>query len=544
MAAKQLTFETEAREKIKRGVDKLARAVVSTMGPLGRAALLDKGWGAPTVTKDGVSVADEIDLKCPYENCGAQMVRSAASKTSDIAGDGTTTATLLAQAIFSEGLRYEVAGHSPSDINRGISAAVAEVTAYLGKKAKKITDKRDIAFVATVASNNDKAVGKIIADAQEKVGKDGVITVSEGKGAETEVKVVEGMQFDRGYLSPQFVTDPKAMRVVFENCFVLVFEDKLTSVQKLVPLLEKASKSNKPLLIIAENVEGEALATLVVNKLRGILPCAAVKAPGYGDRRKAMLQDIAILTGGKAIMNDTGVDLESVAIADLGRAKRVIIDSENTTIVEGAGQTKDIHARIAQIRGEIDKTTSDYDREKLQERLAKLAGGIAEVRVGAPTETEMKELKARVEDALHATRAAMEGGILPGGGVALLRASEALAKFKLSNPSEQVGVDIVRAAIQRPAKQIAANAGKPDAVIAAKILAVKSDSHGYDALNDKFGDMFEMGIVDPAKVTISALTNAASVATMLLTTDCIVTDVPKKDEGHDHDHGGMDDMDY
>ncbi len=545
MAAKQLTFDSEAREKIRRGVDKLAKAVVSTMGPLGRCALLDKGWGAPSVTKDGVSVAEEIDLADPFENCGAQMVRSAASKTGDVAGDGTTTATLLAQAIFSEGLRYEVAGHAPSDINRGINAAVAEVVKQLEKKAKKISDKKDIAFVASVAANNDKAVGKIIAEAQEKVGRDGVVTVAEGKGAETEVKVVEGMQFDRGYLSSQFVTDPKAMKVVLENCFVLVHEEKISNIQKLVPLLEKVSKSGKPLLIIAENVEGEALATLVVNKLRGILPCAAVKAPGYGDRRKAMLQDLAVLTGGKAVMADTGMDLETIGIADLGRAKKVVIDSENTTIVEGAGSTKDIQARVTQIRADIERTTSDYDREKLQERLAKLAGGIAEIRVGAPTETEMKELKARVEDALHATRAAMESGVLPGGGVALLRASQTLAKLKLANPSQQVGVDIVRQAIQRPLQQIAINAGKVGPVVSAEVLSNKSDSYGYDALNDVFGDMYDMGIVDPAKVTISALTNGASVATMLLTTDCIMTDAPTKDAGgHDHDHDGMEDMDY
>ncbi|NUQ33429.1 MAG: chaperonin GroEL [Planctomycetaceae bacterium] len=533
MGAKQLTFDVEAREKIRGGVDKLVRAVASTMGPKGRTALLDKGWGAPNVTKDGVTVAEEIDLKCKYENCGAQMVREVASKTSDVAGDGTTTATVLAGAIFNEGLRYETAGHNPAAINRGIHFAVSEIIKALEKQARPVDGQKDIQFVAAVAANNDKSVGKIIAEAQEKVGKDGVITVDEGKSAETEIKVVEGMQFDRGYLSAQFITDQKAMKAELENCYVLIHEDKITNVQKLVPILEKVSKSGKPLLIIAETIEGEALATLVVNKLRGILPCCAVKAPGYGDRRKAMLEDLAILTGAKAIMTDLGIDLAQIDLKDLGRAKKVIIDNDNTTVIEGAGSKDQLKGRIAQIRKEIETTTSDYDREKLQERLAKLAGGIAEVRVGAPTETEMKELKARVEDALHATRAAMEGGILPGGGVALLRASEKIAKLKTKNEDEQIGVDIVRAAISRPIKQIAENAGKHGAVIAAKVLENKSESYGWDALNDKYGDMFDAGIVDPAKVTISALQNAASVASMLLTTDCIIT--AKQDESDD-DH--------
>ena len=541
MASKQLVFDTEAREKVKAGVEKLARAVVSTMGPRGRTALIDKGWGAPTVTKDGVSVAEDIELRCPYENCGAQMVRQVASKTSDAAGDGTTTATLLAESIFSEGLRYEVAGHSPADINRGINYAVEEVVKYLSKNTRNVESKRDVSFVATVAANNDKRVGSIIADAQEKVGRDGVITVADGKTAETEVRVVEGMQFDRGYLSPQFVTNTKEMKVELESAFVLVVEDKITNVQSLVPILEKVSKSNKPLLIIAENIEGEALATLVVNKMRGILPVAAVKAPGYGDRRKAMLQDIAVLTGGTAVMKDLGKDLKDVDIADLGSARKILIDSDNCTIVEGAGATKAIKGRCDEIRAAVEKTTSDYDREKLQERLARLAGGIAEIRVGAATETEMKELKARVEDALHATRAAMNGGILPGGGTALLRASEALVKTKAPEDAWQVGVDIVRKAIRKPLRQIVANAGQTDAVIATKILDEKDFAHGYDALNEKFGDMFEFGIVDPLKVTESALTNAASVATMLLTADCIITDTPK-DEG---DQGGMpDEMAY
>ena len=539
MAAKQLTFNVEARDKIRTGVEKLARAVVATMGPKGRTALLDKGWGSPNVTKDGVSVAEEIDLKCPYENCGAQMVRSVASKTSDVAGDGTTTATLLAESIFTEGLRYEVAGHAPSDINWGINAALAEVTKYLEGQTRKIEGRRDVEFVATVAANNDPQVGKIIADAHEKVGKDGVTTVSEGKSAETEVKVVEGMEFDRGYLSSQFVTNSKDMKVELDDCFVLVHEEKLTSIAPLIPLLEKVSKSGKPLLIIAENVEGEALATLVVNKMRGILPVCAVKAPGYGDRRKAMLQDLAVLTGGEAFMADLGKDLKSAEINDLGRARKVIITADNTVIAEGAGSTESIQARISQIRADIENTTSDYDREKLQERLAKLAGGIADIRVGAATETEMKELKARVEDALHATRAATEGGILPGGGVALLRASEALKGFKAANDRQQAGVAILAAAIRKPILQICKNAGRAGEVIASKVLADSSASFGYDALNEKYGDMFELGIVDPLKVTVSALTNAVSAATMLLLTDCIITNVPSKDEGDD-----MDEMPY
>ena len=530
MGAKQLTFDSEAREKIRTGVDKLVRAVASTMGPKGRTALLDKGWGSPNVTKDGVTVAEEIDLKDKYENCGAQMVRAVASKTSDVSGDGTTTATVLAGAIFTEGLKQEVAGHSPAAINRGINFAVSEVVKLLQKQSKKVSGKQDIQFVAAVAANNDKRVGKIIAEAQEKVGKDGVTTVDESKTAETEVKVVEGMQFDRGYLSPQFVTDQANMKTEFSNAYVLIHEDKITSVQKLVPILEKVSKSGKPLVIIAESVEGEALATLVVNKLRGILPCCAVKAPGYGDRRKAMLSDIAILTGAKAIMKDIGVELNDIDIKDLGRAKKITIDGDNTTIIEGAGTSKDIQARIAQIRSEIENTTSDYDGEKLQERLARLAGGIAEIRVGAATETEMKELKARVEDALHATKAAVDGGILPGGGAALLRVSEKIATLKAPKAEEQVGVDILRAAITKPIKQIAENAGKADAVVASKVLAGKSASFGYDALGDRYGDMYEFGIVDPANVTITALQNAASVATMLLSTDCIITDLVKDDE--------------
>ncbi len=541
MGSKQLTFDVDARGKIRKGVEKLARAVVSTMGPKGRTALLDKGWGSPNVTKDGVSVAEEVELKDAYENCGAQMVRSVASKTSDVAGDGTTTATLLAEAIFTEGLRYEVAGHSPADINRGIQYALQEVIKRLKKQARPVDTKRDIAFVATVAANNDKSVGKIIADAQEKVGKDGVITVSEGKTAETEVKVVEGMEFDRGYLSSQFTTNQEEMKVEFDDCYILIHEDKITNIQKLVPLLEKMSKSGKPLLILAENVEGEALATLVVNKLRGILPCCAVKAPGYGDRRKAMLEDIAILTNGKAFTSDLGLDLAKADVADLGRAKKVVITADSTIILQGAGKNADVQERVQQIRRNIDEATSEYDKEKLQERLAKLAGGIAEVRVGAASETEMKELKARVEDALHATRAATEGGILPGGGVALLRASKALEKVKASNESEQVGIDVVRAAIAKPTKQILRNAGLSEAVIASKILAEKSDSYGYDVVSDKYGDMFELGIVDPTEVTISALTNAVSVATMLLTTDCIITDVPKKEDEAD---GAPDEMDY
>jgi chaperonin GroEL len=546
MAAKQIVFDTEAREKLARGLDKLSKAVVSTLGPKGRTAVLDKGWGAPNITKDGVTVAEEIELTDPYENCAAQMVKQVASKTSDVAGDGTTTATLLAHAIYTQGLKHVVSGCNTGAIQRGISKGVAKATEALTKFARPVEGKKEVAFVAAVAANNDQRVGKILADAQEKVGKDGVITVDESKTAETVVDVVEGMQFDRGYLSQHFVNNPERVTVEFEKPLVFIHEDKLSSAQPLVPLLEQVSKANRPLVIIAESVEGEALSTLVVNKLRGVLNVCAVKAPGYGDRRKAMLEDIAILTGGKPFMKDLGGKLEEVSIKDLGTAKKIVMDSENTTIIEGAGKTADIKARCDQIRREIETTTSDYDREKLQERLAKLSGGIAVVKVGGATEPEMKELKARVEDALHSTRAAMEEGILPGGGTAMLRASLVLEKYKLDDADEQAGVDIVRYALSRPVKQIAENAGRHGSLVARNILTEKSPSYGYNALTDKYGDMFEMGIVDPLKVAKSALQNAASVAGLMLTTDAIITKAPEDEApGGDDEMGGMDeDMDY
>ena len=544
MAAKQIVFEVDAREKLAKGVEKLAKAVVSTLGPKGRTAVLDKGWGAPNITKDGVTVAEEMELQDAYENCAAQMVKQVASKTSDVAGDGTTTATLLAHAIFGEGMKHVTSGRNATEIYRGIKTAVDKTVEQLTKMARPVEGKKEVAYVATIAANNDSRVGKIIADAQEKVGKDGVITVDESKTSETHVDIVEGMQFDRGYLSQHFVNNSEAVTCEFDKPLILVHEDKLSSAQPLVPLLEQVSKANRPLLIIAENIEGEALSTLVVNKLRGVVNVCAVKAPGYGDRRKAMLQDIATLTGGKAIMKDLGEKLEDVTLKDLGTAKKVVIDNEDTTVIEGAGKTADIKSRCDQIRKEIEHTNSDYDREKLQERLAKLSGGIAVVKVGAATEPEMKELKARVEDALHSVRAATDkedGGILPGGGVALLRASAALGKLKVDNSDEQIGVDIVVRALGRPIRQIAENGGKHGSVIARNVLAEKSPSYGYNALTDKYGDMYEMGIVDPLKVTKSALQNAASVAGLMLTTDAIIT---KAEEDEPMDMGHDDDMDY
>ncbi|GIK53375.1 MAG: 60 kDa chaperonin 2 [Planctomycetota bacterium] len=543
MPAKQIVFDAEAREKIAQGVAKLARAVVTTLGPKGQTAILDKGWGAPNITKDGVSVAEEIELIDPYENCGAQMVKEVATKTSDVAGDGTTTATLLAHTIYSEGLKRVVAGYDPGALLSGIKKAVACATAELKKLSRKVEGKKDITFVAAVASNNDTEVGKIIAQAQEQVGKEGVITVEDGKGAETEVKVVEGMQFDRGFISPNFVNKQESMTCEFDNPLILIHEDKLSSAQPLVPLLEKVSSGNRPLLIIAESVEGEALATLVVNKLRGILNVCAVKAPGYGDRRKAMLQDLAILTGATPIMADVGGKVEDVTLKQLGTAKKVIVDSEYTTIREGAGSTKDIQARISEIKIEIERTTSDYDREKLQERLAKLAGGIAVIKVGAPTEPEMKELKARVEDALHATRAAMEEGILPGGGVGMLRASVEVSKLKGDTDAEQQGIEIIADALKRPIRQIAENAGKHGALISQKVLESKSKTFGYNAATDEYGDMYEFGIVDPLKVSRTAIEKSASVAGLLLTTDAIITKAPEKEQPeHDHDdHGDFED---
>jgi chaperonin GroEL len=537
MAAKNLTFNTDAREALLAGVSKLARAVKSTLGPRGRCAILDKGWGAPTITKDGVTVAEEIELTNPNENLGAQLVKEAASKTSDGAGDGTTTATVLAEAIFREGYRNLAAGADAMSLSRGIRAAVDAVTADLAKLAKPVNGDDDIRNIAAISANNDASVGKMLADALAKVGRDGVITVEEGKSLDTTVDVVEGMQFDRGYLSPHFVTDPEAMEVVFDKPLVLIFEDKISTVNKLVPILEKAAEAKRPLLIIAEDVEGEPLATLVVNKMRGILNLAAVKAPGYGDRRKAMLQDIAILTGGKVISKDLGIELDAVELADLGTAKRIRIDNDNTTIIEGAGATADIQARITQIRGEIETTTSDYDREKLQERLAKLAGGVAQINVGAATEAEMKEKKARVEDALHATRAAIEEGVLPGGGVALVRCLGALDSLKLKG-DEATGVDIVRRALTEPLRQIVINAGEQPSVVLKKVADGK-DGFGYNADTMEFEDLIAAGVIDPAKVTRTALQNASSVAALLLTCDCTVTDVPKDEEPMPAGGGGM-----
>jgi chaperonin GroEL len=536
---KQLVFENDAREAVLRGVAKLAKAVVSTLGPRGRNAVLDKGWGGPTVTKDGVTVAEEIELEDKYENMGAKLVREAASKTSDAAGDGTTTATLLAHAICEEGMKYLTAGANHADLIKGIRQASEALVAELKKMAKAVpaTDYKAIAQVASISGNNDTEIGKILSDAMKKVGENGVITVEEGKGLETEVKVVEGMQFDRGYLSPHFVTNAEDMTVDLRDCYVLVHEDKLSSVRPLLPLLEKLKESNKPLLIIAEDIEGEALATLVVNKLRGVLKVCAVKAPGYGDRRKAKLQDIAILCGGEAIFKDLGLDLEKVQLRQLGVAKKVLIDGDNCTIVEGKGKSADIKARADQIRREIDATTSDYDREKLQERLAKLTGGIAEIRVGAHTETEMKERKALVEDAMHATRAAIAEGILPGGGTALLKAGLVLDKLEAKGDA-QFGIDLMKAVVQKPVRQIAANASVDGAVVARKVLANKGSTFGFNALTREYGDMIAFGIVDPTKVTRSALQNAVSIASLLLTTDCVITDA-KKDDDKAGEHGEM-----
>jgi len=527
MGKKQLTFDADARNAIKEGVMKLARAVKSTLGPRGRNAILDKGWGAPTVTKDGVTVAEEIELTDPYENMGVQMVKEAASKTSDVAGDGTTTATVLAEAFFLEGLKSITAGADPMAINRGMRKAVDRVVEELKKISKPVKGKEEIASIATIAANGDTEIGTKLAEAMDKVGKDGVITVEEGKGLETTVEVVEGMQFDRGFLSPHFVTDVDNMKVELQNALILVHEDKISNVKGLVPLLEKVAKAKRPLLVIAEDVEGEALATLVVNKLRGVVQCAAVKAPGYGDRRKAMLEDIAILTGAKAIFKDLGIELENVELSDLGTARKVEIDNDNTTIVQGAGDSSAIQGRIEQIRKEIETTTSDYDREKLQERLAKLAGGVAEVNVGAATETEMKEKKARVEDALHATRAAVEEGIVPGGGVALLRCIKALDDLDLSG-DEAIGVDIVRKGLQQPLFHIAENAGIEGAVVVKKVMA-ESGSMGFDAEREEYCDLVQAGIIDPAKVVRCALQNGLSVATVMLTTDVLVSDIPEKE---------------
>jgi chaperonin GroEL len=525
--AKQLLFNEEARAALLRGVNVIAHAVKVTLGPKGRNVVIDKKYGSPTVTKDGVAVAKEIELKDHYENVGAQMIKEVASKTSDLAGDGTTTATVLAQAIYRHGLRNVTAGANPMGLQRGIDQAVEKVVEELKKMSKSTKDKKEIAQVATIASNNDKTIGSLIAEAMEKVGKDGVITVEEAKGMETTLEVVEGMQFDRGYLSPYFVTDPARMEAVLEDCLILIHEKKLSVMKEMLPLLEQVAKSGKPLLIVAEEVEGEALATLVVNKLRGTLACCAVKAPGFGDRRKAMLEDIATLTGGKAITEDLGVKLENLKLEDLGKAKKVVVDKDNTTIIEGAGKTAAIEGRIKQIRMQIEETTSDYDREKLQERLAKLAGGVAVIKVGAATETEMKERKARVEDALNATRAAVEEGIVPGGGVALLRASKALDSLKLSG-DEATGVSIVRRALEEPIRQIVQNAGLEGSVVVEKVKASKDVGYGFDAESNEYVDMIQAGIIDPTKVERVALQNAASIASLLLTTEAIIADLAEE----------------
>src|ERR1700687_2059876 len=528
MATKQLIFDEAARQSLLRGVEKLSRAVKATLGPKGRNVVLDKKFGSPTVTKDGVTVAKEIELEDPCENMGAQMVREVASKTSEDAGDGTTTATILAEAMFREGLKYVTSGANPIGIQRGINKAVAAAVEHLDKIAKKVKDKEEIKQVATVSANWDTTIGEIIADAMDKVGKDGTITVEEAKGVETTLEVVEGMQFDKGYLSPYFVTNAESMEAVLENTYVLIHEKKISSLKDLLPLLEKVAKASRPLLIIAEDVEGEALATLVVNKLRGTLQVAAVKAPGFGDRRKAMLEDIAVLTGGRCLTEDLGIKLENITLDDLGRAKRVTIDKKNTTIVEGTGKQSDIQGRVSQIRRQIEETTSDYDREKLQERLAKLAGGIAVISVGAATETEMKEKKARVEDALHATRAAVEEGIVPGGGVALIRAQKALDNLKLEG-DEKTGLEIVRRAVESPLRQLADNAGQEGALIVQEVKA-RSGNEGYNVATGEYVDLVKAGVVDPTKVRRYALQNAASISGLLLTTEAIVTELPEKEK--------------
>jgi chaperonin GroEL len=525
---KQLKFDEEARSALLRGVNIMAEAVKATLGPKGRNVVIDKKFGSPTITKDGVTVAKEIELKDPYEDMGAQMLKEVASKTSDIAGDGTTTATVLAQAIFREGLKNVTAGANPMGLKRGVEAAVEAVTEELKKLSKSTKDKKEIAQVATIASNNDKTIGNLIAEAMEKVGKDGVITVEESKSADTILDVVEGMQFDRGYLSPYFVTDAERMEVVLEDALILIHEKKISVMKDMLPLLEQVARSGKPFLIIAEDVEGEALATLVVNKLRGTLHTCAVKAPGFGDRRKAMLEDIAILTGGKAITEDLGIKLENIKLEDLGKAKKVVVDKDNTTIVEGAGKSSAIEGRIKQIRAQIDETTSDYDREKLQERLAKLAGGVAVIKVGAATETAMKEKKARVEDALNATRAAVEEGIVPGGGVSLLRASRAVEPLtKKLEGDERVGAMIVRRALEEPIRQIVENAGLEGSVIVEKVKAETVPTRGFDADTNEYVDMVQAGIIDPTKVERVALQNAASIASLLLTTEALITDIPE-----------------
>jgi chaperonin GroEL len=536
MAAKELHFNTDARAALKRGVDQLAEAVKVTLGPKGRNVVIDKKFGAPTVTKDGVTVAKEIELSDPLENMGAQMVKEVATKTSDLAGDGTTTATVLAQAIFREGLKNVTAGVNPMALKRGIDAAVSAIVDELKKMSVPTKGKKEIAQVGSISANNDKEIGDLIADAMEKVGKDGVITVEEAKGLETTLETVEGMQFDRGYLSPYFVTDPEKMEAVLEDALILIHDKKISSMKDLLPILEKVAQLGKPLLIIAEDIEGEALATLVVNKLRGTLRVAAVKAPGFGDRRKAMLEDVAVLTGGQVISEEVGFKLENAVVTDLGRGKRLVVDKETTTIIDGQGDEEKIKGRIKELKAAIEKTTSDYDREKLQERLAKLAGGVAVINVGAATESEMKEKKARVEDALHATRAAVEEGIVPGGGVALVRAQKSLKGLKLAEADEQIGVDIIRRAIEEPMRIIVQNAGGEGSIVVEKIRQSKENNYGYNALTDEYEDLVTAGVIDPTKVTRTALQNAASIASLLLTTEAII--VEKKEPAGSGAQGG------
>ncbi|MGN6371202.1 MAG: chaperonin GroEL [Phycisphaerae bacterium] len=539
MAAKSIVFDTDAREAMRRGVKTLAQAVKVTLGPSGRNVVIEKSFGSPTVTKDGVTVAKEIELEDANENLGAQLVKEVASKTSTVAGDGTTTATVYAEAIFDEGLRNVTAGANPTMLKRGIDKAVAAVLNHLSSISTPVKDTKQIAQVGASSANQDQQIGQMIADAMDKVGKDGVITIEEGKGLDTVVDLVEGLQFDKGYISPHFA-DPQTMDVTYEDAYILIHEEKISSIKDLLPILGKVAEAGKALLIIAEDIEGEALATLVVNKLRGTLKVVAVKAPGFGDRRKAMLEDIAIVTGGKAVFKELGISLETLDIKDLGRAKKVRVEKEATTIIEGAGKTNDIKGRIEQLKGEIDRTTSDYDREKLQERLAKLAGGVAVIKVGAPTEAAMKEKKARVEDALHACRAAVEEGILPGGGVSILRGIPAIDKLTLDG-DEKIGADIVKRALYAPIKQISENAGVDGSIVAQRVIESKEQNFGYNALTHEYGDMIKMGVIVPTKVERTALSNAASIASLLLTTDAVISELPKKEKaaagGHDHDHG-------
>jgi chaperonin GroEL len=540
MPAKQILYSVEARSAVMRGVDQLAEAVKATLGPKGRNVVIDKKFGSPVSTKDGVTVAKEIELKDPFENMGAQLLREVASKTSDVAGDGTTTATVLAQAIFREGVKNVTAGANPMDLKRGIDRAVEIVVEEIKKLSRPTKDKKEIAQVGTISANNDPNIGDLIAEAMEKVGKDGVITVEEAKSMETSLDIVEGMQFDRGYLSPYFVTNPERMEASIEDAYILLHEKKISNMRDLLPVLEQIAKMSKPLVIVAEDVEGEALATLVVNKLRGTLQCAAVKAPGFGDRRKEMLQDIAVLSGGKVISEDLGIKLENVTLNDLGRAKRITIDKDNTTIVEGAGSAEDIEGRVKQIRTQIEETTSDYDREKLQERLAKLVGGVAVINVGAATESEMKEKKARVEDALNATRAAVEEGIVPGGGVAYIRTLTALEKLDNEAEGDQrIGVRIIKSALEAPLRYISSNAGAEGSIVVQTVRSMKTNE-GYDASSDTYGDMLDKGIIDPTKVTRTALQNAASIAGLLMTTEALVTEIPEKEEKASMPPGGMD----